>query len=49
MSLKERTMAKLVYGLNQTLDGYIEHTNFVPSPELFRHFIEQVRGSAGMV
>jgi dihydrofolate reductase len=42
-------MAKLVYGLNQSLDGYIEHTNFSPSPALFRHFIEQVRGLAGIV
>ena len=42
-------MAKLVFGLNQSLDGYVEHTNFSPSPELFRHFIEQVRGWAGIV
>jgi dihydrofolate reductase len=42
-------MAKLVYGLNQSLDGYVEHTNFSPSPVLFRHFIEQVRGLAGIV
>jgi dihydrofolate reductase len=42
-------MAKLVYGLNQSLDGYVEHTNFSPSPALFRHFIEQVRGLAGIV
>jgi dihydrofolate reductase len=42
-------MAKLVFGLNQSLDGYVEHTNFSPSPVLFRHFIEQVRGLAGTV
>lgn len=42
-------MAKLVYGLNQSLDGYVEHTNFSPSLELFRHFIDQVRGLAGIV
>ena len=42
-------MAKLVYGLNQSLDGYVEHTKFSPSPELFRHFIEHVRGLAGIV
>jgi dihydrofolate reductase len=42
-------MAKLVYGMNQSLDGYVEHTNFSPSPALFRHFIEQVRNMAGMV
>jgi dihydrofolate reductase len=42
-------MAKLVFGLNQSLDGYVEHTNCLPSPVLFRHFIEQVRGLAGIV
>src|ERR1700722_14563012 len=42
-------MAKLVFGLNQSLDGYVEHTNFVPSPALFRHFIELVRGLTGTV
>jgi dihydrofolate reductase len=40
-------MAKLVFALNQSLDGYVEHTKFLPSPALFRHFIERVRGSAG--
>jgi hypothetical protein len=42
-------MAKLVYGLNQSLDGYIDHREFKPSPGLFRHFIEHVRGLTGMV
>ncbi len=42
-------MAKLVYGLNLSLDGYVEHTNFSPSPELFRHYIELVRGLTGIV
>ena len=42
-------MAKLTYGLNQSLDGYVDHTKFAPSPALFRHFIEHVRGLAGMV
>ncbi len=42
-------MAKLVYGLNQTLDGYVNHLAFKPSLELFRHFIEQVRGLTGIV
>jgi hypothetical protein len=35
-------MAKLVFGLNQSLDGYVDHMAFSPSPALFRHFIEQV-------
>ena len=42
-------MAKLVYGLNQSLDGYVDHAEFAPGPELFRHFTEQVRGLAGGV
>jgi dihydrofolate reductase len=42
-------MAKLVFGMNQSLDGYVDHTAFGPSPKLFRHFIEQVRGLAGSV
>ena len=43
-------MAKLIFGLNQSLDGYVDHQNFgPPNPELFRHFTEQVRDSAGMV
>ena len=42
-------MAKLVYGLNQSLDGYVDHRAMAPEPGLFRHFIEQVRGVSGMV
>ena len=42
-------MAKLVYGLNQSLDGYVDHLGMRPSPALFRHFIEHVRDLAGIV
>jgi dihydrofolate reductase len=42
-------MAKLVFGLNQSLDGYIDHTAFGPGPTLFRHFIEHTREVAGSV
>ena len=42
-------MAKLVCGLNQSLDGYVDHQEFAPGPSLFRHFIEQVRGRRGSV
>ena len=37
-------MAKLVFGMNQSLDGYVDHTAFGPSPTLFRHFIEEAQG-----
>jgi dihydrofolate reductase len=42
-------MAKLVFGMNQSLDGYVDHTAFAPGPTLFRHFIEEARGQAGSV
>lgn len=40
-------MARLVFGLNQSLDGHVDHKEFSPDPVLFRHFIEQVRGLTG--
>src|SRR3954467_11144664 len=42
-------MAKLVFGMNQSLDGYVDHMAFGPGPMLFRHSIEQVGGLAGSV
>lgn len=42
-------MAKLVFGMNQSLDGYVDHMAFGPGPTLFRHFIEQVGGLTGSV
>ena len=42
-------MAKLVFGMNQSLDGYVDHMAFAPSPVLFRHFIEQACDQAGSV
>ena len=43
-------MAKLVYGLSQSLDGYVDHTKLgPPAPAAFRHFLEQVRGLTGLI
>ena len=42
-------MAKLVFGLNQSLDGYVDHTAFSPTPALFQHFVDLVRRQAGSV
>lgn len=44
-------MAKLIYGLSQSLDGYVNHDNpdMRPDLALFRHFIEQVREASGTV
>jgi dihydrofolate reductase len=35
--------------MNQTLDGYVDHMAFAPSPRLFRHFIGEAQGQAGSV
>jgi dihydrofolate reductase len=43
------SMAKLFFGLNQSLDGYVDHLEMRPGPALFRHFIEQVRDLTGSV
>ena len=42
-------MAKLVFGMNQSLDGYVDHLRFAPSPTLFRHFITEAEGQAGSI
>ncbi|MBB1251644.1 dihydrofolate reductase family protein [Rhizobium sp. G21] len=42
-------MAKFVFGMNQSLDGYIDHQRFpsAPSPMLFRQFIDQTEKLSG--
>jgi dihydrofolate reductase len=40
-------MAKLVFGMNQSLDGYVDHLAFAPGPTLFHHFIEEAQNQAG--
>jgi dihydrofolate reductase len=42
-------MARLVFGMNQSLDGYVDHTEFAPSPALFRRFIEEAERQTGSV
>jgi dihydrofolate reductase len=42
-------MAKLIFALNQSLDGYVDHQEFAPTPLLFRHFYELVRDLTGSV
>jgi dihydrofolate reductase len=43
-------MAKLVFEMNQSLDGYVDHQKMgPPRPGLFRHYIGLVRGLTGMV
>jgi dihydrofolate reductase len=42
-------MAKLIFGLNQSLDGYVDHQAMSPEPALFRHFIEYIRSVTGLL
>jgi dihydrofolate reductase len=42
-------MAKLVFGMNQSLDGYVDHMKFAPDPTLFRHFVEEAEGQSGSI
>ncbi|MCV9939399.1 dihydrofolate reductase family protein [Boseaceae bacterium BT-24-1] len=42
-------MAKLVFGMNQSLDGYVDHQEIQTDPGLFRHWVEHVRSLAGSV
>ncbi|WP_018183802.1 dihydrofolate reductase family protein [Kaistia granuli] len=42
-------MAKLVFGMNLSLDGYVDHEKMSTGPELFRHWIELVSGLTGSI
>jgi dihydrofolate reductase len=42
-------MATLVFSMNQSLDGYVDHDRFAPKPVLFQYFIDQVAGLTGSV
>lgn len=40
-------MAKIVFAMNMSLDGYVDHERFAPDPVLFRHWIDVARASSG--
>ncbi|MFN3463713.1 MAG: hypothetical protein ACK4X1_06495 [Terricaulis sp.] len=42
-------MARLIFGMNMSLDGYVDYDRFAPDPVLFRYFIEQTRRTAGSI
>jgi dihydrofolate reductase len=42
-------MAKLIFRMNQSLDGYVDHLRMASGPTIFRHWIERVRDAAGGV
>ena len=42
-------MATFVFGMNLSLDGYVDLTGMTTGPELFRHWTAHVRNLAGSV
>ncbi|WP_340540272.1 dihydrofolate reductase family protein [Nocardioides sp. GXZ039] len=42
-------MGRLVFGMNMSLDGFVDHDRFGPGDRLFRHFIDQARALSGSV
>lgn len=40
-------MARLVFGMNVSLDGCVDHMAFAPDATLFRHFIAEAAGQTG--
>lgn len=42
-------MAKFIFEMNLSLDGYVDHTAFRGGPALFRYWIQRVRSAAGSV
>ena len=43
-------MAKLIFGMNQSLDGYVDHLEIgPPDPVVSRHFLDHMRDLTGMV
>jgi dihydrofolate reductase len=43
-------MAKCIFGLMQSLDGFVDHQKLgPPAPDVARHFLEYTRGLAGGV
>ena len=43
-------MATLVFGMMQSLDGYVDHMKLgPPAPAAFRHFLDEVRGLTGFI
>ena len=42
-------MAKIVFGMNQSLDGYVDHMAFAPGAVLFQHFVREAQAQSGSV
>lgn len=42
-------MARIVFGMNVSLDGYVDHMSFAPDAVLFRHFVAEAAGQTGSI
>ncbi len=42
-------MAKLVFGMNQSLDGYVDHDRMETGPALFRHWTDHMANLTGSI
>lgn len=42
-------MAKFVFGMNLSLDGYVDHMEMPTGPALFRYWIERVQNVGGSI
>lgn len=42
-------MAKFVFAMNVSLDGYVDHDKFSPDPVLFQHWTDQVQASSAAI
>lgn len=42
-------MAKFIFAMNLSLDGYVDHEKFAPDAVLFRHWIDQVRNASASI
>jgi dihydrofolate reductase len=46
---KRPGMAKIVFGMNVSLDGYVDHEQFAPDAEVFHHWVERVDSLSGSI
>lgn len=42
-------MARIVFAMNQSLDGFVDHDRFAPDPVLFRHWVDCMRAIDGSI
>ena len=42
-------MGRMIFAMNVSLDGYVDHTGFAPSETVFRHFVERLASVEAVV